>query len=218
MSENELDPDVGSRNWSRLWSVGAGRLDNSPLAWRTDTQQRPTDEWLAANGFYQYVDPGPPEHNPVTHYTSALQIPVIDHEAKTATRVYDVIIIPQSVLREGVNAERDRRIQSGFTFNGVRFQTRPDDQKRIAGVGTMALGAMVNGAQAGDLRWADPDSDFAWIAEDNTEVTMDAQTAFAFGLAYAAWERAHIFAARAIKELELIPEDYADDSHWPAVV
>ncbi|MEZ5782062.1 MAG: DUF4376 domain-containing protein [Rhizobiaceae bacterium] len=98
---------------------------------------------------------------------------------------------------EQVDAERDRRIEAGFEFNGVMFQARAQDQKRIAGAGTLALGAMVAGVQPGNLRWHGGSEDFAWIAADNTTMPMDAQTVFLFGQAAANWESLHVFAARA---------------------
>lgn len=118
------------------------------------------------------------------------------------------------VSADDVNAERDRRIFSGFSFNGVRFQSRIEDQKRIAGAGTLALAAIVGGAQSGNLRWHGGDADFAWIAEDNSLVAMDAQTVIAFGQAAAHHKSRHVFAARVLKDTDPIPADYADDVNW----
>lgn len=117
--------------------------------------------------------------------------------------------------RSAVNDERDRRIFSGFVFQGVRFQSRLEDQKRIAGAGTLAVMAIVLGAKAGDYRWHGGDEDFSWIAEDNSLVKMDAQTVIAFGQAAANHESLHVFAARSLKELDPIPADFADDKYWP---
>ncbi|MEC9247311.1 MAG: DUF4376 domain-containing protein [Pseudomonadota bacterium] len=114
-----------------------------------------------------------------------------------------------------VDAERDRRIDAGFTFGGVLYQSRPEDRENIAGAATAALGAMVNGAQAGDLRWHGGNSDFVWIAADNSTHTMDAQTVFNFGQAAMQHKQMHIFAGRALKETSPIPADFSDDSHWP---
>lgn len=119
------------------------------------------------------------------------------------------------VTGEDIDAERDRRVADGFTFAGKAFQTRPEDRENIAGASTAALAAIVNGAQAGDLRWHGGDSDFAWIAADNTLVPMDAQTMFAFGQAAMAHKQAMIFAARALKDMAEIPADIADDQWWP---
>lgn len=115
---------------------------------------------------------------------------------------------------DDVDAERDRRIAIGFVFNGKLFQTRPDDRENIAGASTAALAAIINGASEGDLRWHGGDSDFTWIAEDNSEVPMDAQTMFAFGQAAMAHKQTLIFKARALKNMTPIPSDYADDHWW----
>ena len=119
------------------------------------------------------------------------------------------------ITTDDVDAERDRRIEAGMVFNAVRYQTRAQDRENVAGASIMALAAMVNGAQTGDLRWHGGDSDFVWIAEDNSLNAMDAQTFFAFGQAMAAHKSAHIFAARALKDMEVISADFADDKHWP---
>jgi hypothetical protein len=114
-----------------------------------------------------------------------------------------------------VNIERDRRIAGGFSFSGHRFQTRPEDRENIAGASTAALAAMINGSQAGDLRWHGGEEDFAWIAEDNGLVPMDAQTMFAFGQAAMAHKQSMIFAARVLKDLAEMPAEITDDSNWP---
>ncbi|MBA8798261.1 hypothetical protein FHW77_001967 [Agrobacterium sp. RC10-4-1] len=115
-----------------------------------------------------------------------------------------------------VDRERDRRIAAGFTFNGVVYQSRRQDRENIAGASTAALAAMVNGAQPGDFRWHGGDSDFEWIAADNSTHPLDAQTTFAMGQAAMAHKQAHIFAARALKDMDPIPADFAsNDTYWP---
>jgi len=116
---------------------------------------------------------------------------------------------------ENVDAERDRRTSGGFHFAGKLYQSRPEDRENIAGAATAALAAKINGAQPGNLRWADPDTDFAWIAEDNDLVPMDAQTAFAFAQAAMAHKQRLIFQARTLKDTNPIPSDYANDTYWP---
>lgn len=115
-----------------------------------------------------------------------------------------------------VNAERDRRSQAGFLFGGKTYQFSDADRQRINGAGTLAALAIMGGAQPGDLRWHGGASDFVWIAADNNLTAMDAQTVVAFGQAAAAWESAHVFAARALKDLPAIPVDYTADGYWPA--
>jgi len=124
----------------------------------------------------------------------------------------------QSARLRAVDRERDRRIAAGFTFQGVGFQTDPDSVKRIAGAASAALVAItIDAAAPGDLRWADPDADFVWIAADNSLVPMDAPSVIAFGKAYMAHERALVFAAKAIKDRIRTGEsvDVAAAPEWP---
>lgn len=114
-----------------------------------------------------------------------------------------------------VDRERDRRLQK-FTFNGVEYDFDMLSRGRIDKARGSALAAMISGAEANDLRWADDNNDFCWITADNSFVTMDAPTTLAFGNAAAAWESLHIVAARNIKNMSPIPTDYTSNSYWPA--
>lgn len=159
---------------------------------------------------------------------SGVQMPYTTVEGDSSTaRVWNALISgdagdiapyvespPPTPTPADVDAERDRRIADGFTFDGKLYQSRTEDRENIAGASVAALAAM-SGASPGDLRWHGGDSDFVWIAADNSLTPMDAQTMFAFGQAAMAHKQAHIFAARALKDAEPIPADYADDSHWP---
>ncbi|WLR94255.1 DUF4376 domain-containing protein [Shinella zoogloeoides] len=118
-------------------------------------------------------------------------------------------------LERAIDTERDRRIDAGFVFVGTHFQSRPGDRENIAGASTAALAAISAGAAEGDLRWHGGDTDFCWIAEDNGLVPMDAQTMFNFGQAAMAHKQAMIFAARALKDRETIPDDITADIYWP---
>jgi Domain of unknown function (DUF4376) len=115
-----------------------------------------------------------------------------------------------------INAERDRRIDAGFVFAGVLYQSAAADRENISGAGILAAVAMMGGAQPGDLRWHGGDADFAWIAADNSLVPMDAPTVIAFGQVAASWKMQHIFAARALKDSPPIPADYVEGHYWPA--
>lgn len=121
----------------------------------------------------------------------------------------------QAQQRAAIDAQRDKRIDAGVMFGGVVFQSRATDRENIAGAAQLGFMAMVSGAQPGDLRWSNPDQDFAWIASDNSLVPMDAQTVVAFGKAAAERKQALIFAARQLKDMEPIPVDYTDDKWWP---
>ena len=127
----------------------------------------------------------------------------------------DVAALIGSVMPSDVNEERDRRLKS-FPFGGKIYDfcdSRGSDIN-IAGAGTLALAAIMAGAQSNDMRWANPDVDFKWVAADNSSVTMDAQTCLNFAKAAADWKAKHIRKARALKDMSPIPADYASDSRW----
>lgn len=114
-----------------------------------------------------------------------------------------------------VDAERDRRIASGFTHNGKLFQARQFDLDNIRSMATAASVKIVHGAQDGDLRWFDPDNDFYWIAADNSHVPMSAPEMVAFAMDAASWGSKHILAGSALKKMTPIPLDFTDNKWWP---
>jgi len=122
---------------------------------------------------------------------------------------------PSAPTSTAVNAERDRRLGTTFTFAGKDYDCDTASLARITGAATLAGFAMGAGALVGNLRWHGGTEDFMWIAADDTLTTMDAQTCFAFGNAAATNQSAHVFAGRAIKALDPIPADYAADARWP---
>lgn len=128
---------------------------------------------------------------------------------------------PPSLTPSDVDRERDRRIDAGFDFDGVRYQSRPEDRENIAGAVKAATDAIALGALPGNLGWQrllDPAAPeiFRWIAADNTTHPMDAETIMRFGYAALVHKQAHIFAARAIKDSSPIPADYATNpAYWP---
>lgn len=120
-----------------------------------------------------------------------------------------------------VDIERDRRIDAGFIFEGVLYQSRAEDRENIAGAVKAATDAIALGAAVDDYGWQrllDPNAPeiFRWIAADNTTHPMDAQTVMLFGYAALGHKQAHIFAARALKDTAPIPSDFATNpTYWP---
>ncbi|CDZ60465.1 Hypothetical protein NGAL_HAMBI2605_10350 [Neorhizobium galegae bv. orientalis] len=144
------------------------------------------------------------------------QVPQIGLDGQTTYIEEDLPDFTPPPTADDVDAERDRRIAGGFFFAGVFFQSRPDDRENISGASTAALGAMVAGAQQGDFRWTGRDVDFTWIAADNSEMPLDAQGMFALGSMAMAHKEDHIRAARALKDMDPIPADFATDpAYWP---
>lgn len=132
------------------------------------------------------------------------------------------LALPTTLTPADIDRERNRRIDAGFVFEGVHYQSRPEDRENIAGAKAAATDAVtLFGAEAGDYGWQrllDPGApeEFRWIAADNTSHLMDAQTAMRFGYAALGHKQAHIFAARELKDMDPIPSDYATNpTYWP---
>lgn len=134
---------------------------------------------------------------------------------KTEEEINTEKLIRKNEYSEKINQYRDHLIALGFDFNGLKFDSRPEDQKRISGSALLAYMAVNSGAQAGDLYWHGGTEPFTWISKNNTLVTMDAPTVIEFGKVAAEHERAHVFAARTLKDMDPIPEDYTDPQYWP---
>lgn len=142
------------------------------------------------------------------------RVAVVGPQSKTFDGTNVVVGFP--VTASDINKERDRRLAT-FTFGGVvyDFNDGRGSQENIAGASTLALGALIAGAQPKNLRWANPDRDFTWIARDNTMITMDAPTMFSFGKSAASFKGSVMFAARALKNSIPLPVDHTDDKYWP---
>lgn len=116
-----------------------------------------------------------------------------------------------------INAERDRRILETFVFEGHRYQLDQHSKQNITGAGALAGFALGKGAQRRNYRWHGGNQDFSWLTADNEVVTMDAETVFAFAQAAAEQVRRHIFIARRLKDMPVIPEDFTNDRHWQEI-
>ncbi len=121
----------------------------------------------------------------------------------------------QEELKRGVDAERDRRISAGFTWNGKTFQSDEDSRENITGAATSATAYIVMGGSPDEVYWDSPDTPFYWLATDNSLVQMTPVQVIEFGNAAKAHKKSTIFAARALKDMATIPADYADDKYWP---
>lgn len=118
--------------------------------------------------------------------------------------------------RAMVDRECDRRTQTMFAFEGKAYQLDERSIARITAMGADARFAVLRGADPGNLRWADPDQDFGWIATDNSVTAMDAYTMALFADAAKAWVSRNTFAAHALKAMTPVPADFNADTHWPA--
>lgn len=157
--------------------------------------------------------------------------PIHGNPSFTKTQIVELSASPVAVLaehkkaaQEQCNAKRDQCIDEDFMFEGVRYQTRPTDRENISGAALLATQVkMAGGGADGDYRWQDADSDFEWIATDNSIVKMDAATTMRFGQQAAAYKQQLIMFSRGVKNqieaaetLEEIQQTM-ESATWPVV-
>jgi hypothetical protein len=121
-------------------------------------------------------------------------------------------------VKRMVDVIRDLRIDSGFSHQGHDYQSRPSDRENIMGAAQSASFAIASGAETGDLRWADPNTDFVWIAADNQLVPMDPWDVLALFQRGVQFKSAQTFYARALKdaiEISESPESIEINEGWP---
>lgn len=116
-----------------------------------------------------------------------------------------------------VDAERNRRINSGFRFDGHVYQSDPDSRENIAGAFNLALAHISQGGDANQTDWMEPGTSSEWRTRDNVQVPMTPSKMLDFGKAAFAHKASHIYAARALKAADPIPADFEADTHWPVV-
>jgi hypothetical protein len=126
----------------------------------------------------------------------------------------ELVLSPKPVTSVEVNAERNRRIFSTFSFGGELYDCDKDSLARITGAATLAGFAVGAGSPVDYYLWHGGATPFVWITNSNSLTQMDAQTCFAFGQAAAVHQSDHIFSGDALKRQNPIPLNYTDDSHW----
>lgn len=117
------------------------------------------------------------------------------------------------ICRE-IDAERDARIDGGFTFGAHTYQSRPSDRENVMGAAQLALAYLGSGGDPLSLRWANPDADFVWIAADNQAVPLTAADVVALFQAGVAFKSALTFYARAMKDAVIEAEDDPSSVQW----
>lgn len=123
---------------------------------------------------------------------------------------------PYQPTASDVDAERDRRIASGFWWNGKLYQSRQFDLDNIRSMGAAATAMIAQGQLDTGYRWFDANEDFVWIAADNSLTQMSASDMIDFAMTAAKWVKSCIFAASIIKATAGgIPADYETDARWP---
>jgi hypothetical protein len=115
---------------------------------------------------------------------------------------------------DSVNQERDRRINSGFVWNGNKFQSDKDSRENMAGAATSAIGYMAAGGDPTSLYWASETEPFGWIAENNDIIPLSAIEVVDMANTAMAHKKRAIFMARELKNMDAIPDNFKDDKYW----
>lgn len=164
-----------------------------------------TTERLAENGLFVVDLPRSSTMAVVTSFEIArvndvvTALPVLTPaalETLRASRISDVDTIRQS------------KLYGGYRYQGVRYQSRPEDWTNITTTGLEAATAVANGAKPGDMRWNNPGFDFGWIAENNSVVFMDAPTMYGLYKRGAYYANRTIMRARILKSAIIAAASY----------
>lgn len=125
-----------------------------------------------------------------------------------------------------IDARRDALIDGGFTHTvdavEYTFQSRQSDRENILGLALAAQMAIAQGAQADDLEWLTPETDFNYITADNTLAPMDAFEVLALYQRGLSFKAGQTFYARGLKDAALAAADDAAldaidiEAGWPA--
>lgn len=122
--------------------------------------------------------------------------------------------VAEQLNRTKITEELNKRLKQPISFHEKEFQADQNSISRIDSVAAVALQALLSGVDQNSYRWYDTDKDFEWIASDNSRVRMTAGEFLEFSRAIAVRNSNLVLAARALKDLPELPDDYHDDSYW----
>jgi hypothetical protein len=120
---------------------------------------------------------------------------------------------PYAPSRADVSAECASRMRT-FTHNGVEYWFDGESQADIAAAGLFAYTAMASKVKAGNLKWLDPQCEFAWPAANGQLIPMDAKSCYEFARAAQAYKCRMQTRAAQLKSMSPIPGNYRDASRW----
>lgn len=112
-------------------------------------------------------------------------------------------VIPPSY----VNAERDRRIVAGKTFQGVAVTGREEDMRNLTNLALAAQLRIASGDTTTVTVFRDGNDVLHYLSPPQMLAMWQQGTAYVSDIYAASW---------VIKDLVPIPLDYNDDSRWPA--
>lgn len=150
-----------------------------------------TDEELVSIGLFRIEKTSVPEGKTVESIS-------YQQHGNFAKEVH--VLADKTYSWSDVMSERDDRIRSNFIWNGHEIQSREDDRENILGASTLATVAIMNGAQPGDVFWADANTPFTWIVANNSIITLDAFQMVDMGRKALEHKKFLIYKAKTIKD------------------
>jgi hypothetical protein len=118
---------------------------------------------------------------------------------------------PLGPLASDINAERERRILAGKTFAITGYGDIPVDGRPTTQLNLLALKDTARDLKAANVTGAvipfrDTENNQHMLSADQVIELVNVGKAYVQGLYSASW---------AIKLMDPVPDDFADDSHWP---
>lgn len=131
---NYPNPEEGNRNWKFLVKMEEGipvKVDNKPFNWKTDSGDRPTDEYLAWSGYYEYVNEVV-EFDSKTHklIEYSLKDSIVDHAAKRVTAKKEIVpLTAEEVLEKKKEAFEKLRAWRNDKLAATDWTQLPDHEE-----------------------------------------------------------------------------------------
>lgn len=125
----QLDPAEGSRIFTEFFDIEAQRVDNSVLGWRVGQNLRPSDEYLASEGFYGLVRTDPPTVNP--RIARAVLLPetswMVDSASKSVLQLWAIQpLTTEEIAQQAADATAAVRAQRNALLSRSDFTQLPD--------------------------------------------------------------------------------------------
>ncbi|MEQ1407789.1 DUF4376 domain-containing protein [Neorhizobium sp. Rsf11] len=112
----------------------------------------------------------------------------------------------RQALGDAINAERTRRIIAGKIINGIHVTGRDEDARNLT---NLALGAQVR------IAGGDTTTLTTFRDGDNIDHDLTPQEIMSLWQQSSEYVSALYAASWALKALDPIPADFADDGYWP---
>lgn len=217
-----LDPNVGNRNWTRFVKVTNGvptDITDEPLYFRTDTGERPTDEWLASQGYLGYISSPPPAYNYYEQRLIETPIQLLAiNKNNTVTQTWTVEPLTteeklekQVELRQNINVERERRLKIGANVsisglaNTVYVTGDEENIRNMTNLGQLSMLYIQRNANT-TIPFRDAQNTLHTLTPLQMSNLWEKTVSYVSSVYQSSW---------AMKDMSPLPQDFLDDKYWP---